>query len=405
VAEAVVIGAGPYGLSIAAYLRHAGVDTHVFGDVMASWRRHMPAGMLLKSTPDASSLSAPTSGSTIFDYCDAIGSRALLTERAIPIELFVDYGDWFAARHVPDVDPSPVVRVTRADGGFVVQTATGEARAAIVVVACGLVPYAYLPAELRGLSPAGETGGGPLSHTSEHADLGVFRDARVAVVGGGQSALESAALLAEAGADACVLVRSPRVLWGGPPVDDHGLWQRVAKPDSGLGQGWSLRTVSGAPGMVRHLPGRARHALVRSVLGPSGAWWLRERVEGRVDLMLGTSIHAARPRPGGGARLEVLSREQGVRVLDVDRVLAATGYRVDIDRLGFLSPDVRGSLRRTRGSPVLDASFESSVPGLYFTGLTAAATFGPLLRFVFGTEFASRRIGAAIVEGRRPVAA
>jgi cation diffusion facilitator CzcD-associated flavoprotein CzcO len=365
----------------------------------------MPAGMFLKSTPDASSLSAPAPGSTIFDYCAAIGTKALVTEPAIPIELFVGYGDWFAARHVPDVDPSPVVGIARADGGFLVQTATGEERAGIVVVACGVLPYAYVPDELRGLYPVGDLGGPPLSHTSEHADFGSFGGARVAVVGAGQSALESAALLAEAGADVRLIVRSGRVLWGGPPADDSGWWRRVAKPSSGLGEGWSLRTVSGAPGMVRHLPGRARHALVRSVLGPSGAWWLRERVEGRVDLMLGTSIHAARPRPDGGARLELLSREQGVRMLDVDRVIAATGYRVEIDRLDFLSPGLRGALRRTGGSPLLDASFESSVPGLYFTGLTAAATFGPLLRFVFGTGFASGRIGTAIVGRRRLVAA
>jgi cation diffusion facilitator CzcD-associated flavoprotein CzcO len=400
--EAVVVGAGPYGLSVAAHLRHAGVETRVFGDVMASWRRHMPAGMRLKSTPDASSLSAPVPGSTIFDYCDAIGSRVLTSEPAIPVELFVDYGDWFAARHVPDVDPATVVRIEWTGDRFAVHTGAGdEHRTRVVVVACGVVPYAYVPAELRHLVAAD----GPLTHTSEHADLGSFGGSRVAVVGGGQSALESAALLADAGAEVHVVVRAPRVLWGGPPVADPNRGLRLTKPHSGLGEGWSLRAVSGAPWMVRHLPGPARHALVRSVLGPSGAWWLREQVEGRVDVRVGTGIHAARPRPDGGARLELVSQERGVEVLEVDRVLAATGYRVDIGRLGFLSPGIRTRVRRTGDAPLLDGSFQSSVSGLYFTGLTAAATFGPLLRFVYGTEFASRRIIAAIVAGRRPVAA
>jgi hypothetical protein len=400
--EAVVVGAGPYGLSIAAHLRHAGIETRVFGDVMASWRHHMPAGMLLKSTPDASSLSAPLPGSTIFDYCDAIGSRVLTTEPAIPVELFVDYGEWFAARHVPDVSPATVVRIEHDGDRFAVHTGEGdEHRARVVVVACGVVPYAYVPAELRHLAAAG----GPLTHTSEHADLGSFGGSRVAVVGGGQSALESAALLADAGAEVHVAVRAPRVLWGGPPVDDPNRWLRLTKPHSGLGEGWSLRTVSSAPGMLRHLPERARHALLRSVLGPAGAWWLRDRVEGRVDVRVSTAIHAARPRPDGGVRLELVSPARGVEALDVDRVLAATGYRVEIGRLSFLSPGILTRVRRTGGAPVLDASFQSSVAGLYFTGLAAAATFGPLLRFVYGTGFASRRIGAAIAADRRALAA
>ena len=134
--DAVVIGAGPYGLSVASHLRGAGLGVQVFGDVMASWRKHMPVGMYLKSTPDASSLSAPTAGSTIFDYCAQSGSDALIREKAIPIELFIDYGDWFAQRQVPDIDPGQVVSVARVDDGFELHIDSGDAlRTKVVVVA------------------------------------------------------------------------------------------------------------------------------------------------------------------------------------------------------------------------------------------------------------------------------
>jgi FAD-dependent urate hydroxylase len=170
--DTVVVGAGPYGLSIAAHLRAAGLGVRVFGDLMASWRRHMPAGMYLKSTPDASSLSAPGPGSTIFDYCAQIGSEVLTKEDAIPIDVFIDYGLWFADRHIPDVEADTVVAVSRAGRDFDVQLASGEElRTASVVVACGVIPYAYTPPELLPLAPAGPAPDSVLSHTAQHAEL------------------------------------------------------------------------------------------------------------------------------------------------------------------------------------------------------------------------------------------
>jgi len=405
--DVVVVGAGPYGLSIAAHLRSAGLGVRVFGDKMAAWRKHMPAGMYLKSTPDASSLSAPRPGSTIFDYCAEIGSEALTKEDAIPIDLFIDYGMWFADRHVPDVEPERVTGLARAGDEFEVELSSGESlRAEAVVVACGVIPYAYTPPELRVLAPDGPSRGGLLSHTAQHADLGCFAGQRVAVVGAGQSALENAALLSESGADVHLLVRGAQVLWGAvpdpePPTRLH----RLIKPPSALGEGWAARSLSSAPAMVRHLPAPARLALLKSVLGPSGAWWLRGRVEGRVDVRTGVTVASAAARSGrSGVRLALAGRNGSSDVLDVDHVMAATGYRVGLDALGFLTPELTSSLRCVAGSPVLDASFESSVPGLYFSGITAAATFGPLLRFVHGAAFAASRIGAAVPTRRRRVA-
>jgi lysine/ornithine N-monooxygenase len=404
--DVVVVGAGPYGLSIAAHLREAGVGARVFGDLMSAWRKNMPAGMHLKSTPDASSLSSPKPGSTIFDYCNEIGSRALTEENAIPMDLFIDYGLWFAERHVPDVEHESVVALARTGRDFEVSLASGEQiRTDTVVVACGVIPYAYTPPELLALSPSGPKADGLLSHTAQHPDLSVFSGRRIAVVGAGQSALESAALLAEAGADVHVLARGEQVLWGevpdpGPQTALH----KLVKPPSALGEGWSAKSLVAAPNLVRYLPAKARLALVKTILGPSGAWWLRDRVEGQVDIRAGVSVHSAMASPGGdGVRLSLASSHGGADVLEVDHVLAATGYRVGLDALPFISSDLKSSLRTVAGSPLLNASFESSVPGLYFSGLTAAATFGPLLRFVHGSDFAARRIGAGVSARRSSV--
>ena len=395
--EVVVIGAGPYGLSIAAHLREAGVPVRVFGRVMSTWHDHMPDGMFLKSVPAASNLSAPKVGATIFDYCSEIGAPRELLGDAIPIDLFAGYGLWFAERFVPDVE-TDLISSVRGDGsGYVVQTTAGDrVRTPAVVVASGVAPYAYTPPELSALAGAGDSEHALVSHTADHADISGWTGRSVAIVGAGQSALESAALLAEAGAAPHILARRDRVLWGRQPRPEAEPSMRgVVKPWSPLGDGWSGRALSDAPGLVRHLPAATRLALVRSVLGPSGAWWLRQRVDGIVPVSVGVEVRSAQVLSNAQVRLTV-DRGGATEQLDVDHVLAATGYRVDLDDLTFIDEEIRRRVRRVAGAPLLGGNFESSERGLFFSGLTAAATFGPLLRFVAGTDFAARRITSAI---------
>jgi hypothetical protein len=369
----------------------------VLGEPMSGWAEHMPIGMFLKSTPAASSLSAPIRGFTLAEFCAELGLPALGRDEPVPIDLFTRYGRWFQQELVPAVERHRVDRIARAAGGFELSLDSGEQlQARSIVVANGQIEFAHVPAALSGLVTKGLSASGPVSHTSEHHDLSVFRGRSVAVVGAGQSALESAALLQEAGAAVRVLVRASRVVWGGAP---DGNWKLRTKPGSPLGPGWSLYALSRGPALVRRLPGRSRLFLVRTILGPSGAWWLRERVVDRVEIQTSCRLEDAVVTDGKVA-LRWSSPTESGRELAVDHVMAATGYRVDLDRLAFLSADLRAHLRRIRGSPSLSATFECSEPGLFFTGLSAAATFGPVMRFVCGAEFAARRISAALVERR-----
>ncbi|MFE2103781.1 MULTISPECIES: FAD-dependent oxidoreductase [unclassified Streptomyces] len=390
----VVVGAGPYGLSVAAHLRAVGVPVRVFGDVMGSWRHAMATGMFLKSTPAATDLSAPGPGGRLADFRRLHGEPELTELTPIPCEVFVRYGQWFQKRYVGDVDPARVVAVDKAATGFGVRLDDGrELAAAAVVVATGLNGLAHVPDELRRLAPEGPGIGALVSHTSHHTDLSRYAGQRVAVVGGGQSALESAALLHEAGAEVQVLVREQRVLWGMTPDLGRPWTQRVAKPASPLGTGWVLAAVCKAPGGVRLLPSQARLLLFRRALGPSGGWWLRDRVEGVVPVRTSCRVTRA-TAAGSAAHLELAEPDGRAVTLAVDHVLAATGYRLDLDVIPFLSPAVRGAVACVPGSkaPALTGTFESSVPGLYFTGSLAAPMFGPMMRFVAGTEFAATRI-------------
>ncbi|MFE1172102.1 FAD-dependent oxidoreductase [Streptomyces sp. NPDC058773] len=390
-----VIGAGPYGLSAAAHLRARGLPVRVFGEPMVSWRTGMPAGMLLASAPAASGIAVPEPGHTLGDFCAAAGEGPYASDRdLIPVETYVRYGQWVQRRLVPGLEQVRVVSVDRRGDGFELKLDSGEqAGARAVVVATGLTGLAQLPPELGAALPDGPSATGPVSHSSQHHDLSALAGRDVVVLGAGQSALESAVLLTEAGAAAVrVVARGPAAVGFGAPPD--GRPRR--RPPSPLGPARSLPVLTHHAGAFRRLPVFARRYLGRRVPRPRGAWWLRERFTDRVRVVQGRRIVRATVRDGRPVLALRGADGQGGEVV-ADHVLAATGYRMDLAALDFLGQGLRTGIVTRAGGPLLDAGFGSSVPGLYFTGLPAAASFGPVLRFVCGTEFASPRLARAVV--------
>jgi thioredoxin reductase len=362
----------------------------------------MPKGMFLKSTFDASSLSAPEPGWSLGDFWAEAGLPAL-DENPVPLDSFINYGLDFQRRRVKHVEPLEVRRIAAAPGGFRVTLTNGEeVSARAVVVASGHVCFAHIPNQLNNTANKPASVASAISHASQHSDFSKLSGRVVAVIGAGQSALESAVLLKEAGADVHLLVRGRYILWGNPPskIRDH-LLRRAFKPPSPLGPGWSLFVLSRAPELVSCLPAPVRLFLLRNILGPSGGWWLRSRFERNINVMLETLVEEARISNGRVAlQLRTSSGERFK--LNVECVIAATGYRVDTDLIQFLDPALKARIARVKGTaaPCLSHSFESSIPGLYFTGLSAAATFGPVLRFVCGCEFTARRISRALTGSR-----
>jgi hypothetical protein len=96
--------------------------------------------------------------------------------------------------------------------------------------------------------------------------------------------------------------------------------------------------------------------------------------------------------------LTVRAADGSEREIVAEHIIAATGYKVDLQRLTFVSHAIRSQLKTVGGSPVLSSSFESSVPGIYFVGIAAANSFGPVMRFAFGAGFAARRITQAMTK-------
>lgn len=403
--DLLVVGAGPYGLSIASHAAAAGLNLRVFGRPMASWRDNMPRGMFLKSEPWASNLSDPAGQWRLDVYCAEHGLTARHA-KPIPVEAFAEYGLWFARHAVPEVDERTVTRVAAGPGGFTAVTEDGEeVQARTVALAVGVMPFVEVPQALRGLHPA------LVTHSSHHSDLDRFRDRDVTVIGGGQAALETAALLAEQGTRVRVLARAEQLRWNDvPPPWERPWYQSARSPHSGLGPGWRNWFYAERPNLFRRLPEPTRARIATTALGPAGAWWVRDRVEGVVELLPGHEVTAACAVPGG-VRLDTASRAGALRSLETEHVIAATGFRARCDRLALLSPELRGTLAALPdGSPEVGRAFESSYPGLFLAGLVTASGFGPAMRFVQGASFTAstlvrgvrRRLGAMPVGGIVP---
>ena len=386
--DVAIIGAGPYGLSLAAHLKALGVSYRHFGVPMRLWRDAMPEGMFLKSQGFASNLSDPKGTHTLEVFCQATRRPYRSYGLPVPLDTFTSYGQWFASELDLKVEEVLVTSLARRPDGFEVSLADGGQFAAHrVVVAIGVEHFAYVPRPLSDLPASSCT------HSSTHADLAAFRGRDVVVVGAGQSALESAALLHENGAAVQVLARESAVVWNSLPLDpDRPLLKRLREPESGLGSGWATWFYSNHPDIFRRLPRRTRVYRARTALGPAGACWLRERVEGQFPVRTGQAVSWA-TQQDGKVQLGITSNGTAAGEVAADHVIAATGYRIDLKRLAFLPDTVRSSLRTVGGSAAVGRDYQSSVPGLYFIGPSVAPSMGPVMRFVFGASHAATTVG------------
>jgi len=405
--DVAIVGAGPYGLSVAAHLRAAGLSCRQFGLPMRLWREAMPRGMYLKSQGFASNLSDPEGTHTLEAFCHKTGRPYASYGLPVSLDNFISYGQWFADELAPGLEEVLVTEVARHGDGYAVTLATGETvRAGNVVVAAGVEHFARLPRRYADLPDA------LCTHASAHTDLSTFAGQRVIVVGAGQSALESAALLHESGAEVQIVARASQVRWNGEPLDpERPLPQRMREPESGLGSGWSTWFYSRHPEIFRHLPERTRIYRARTALGPAGASWLRGRVEDQFPVLTSHAVRSATATGSGDAvRLGLVTRDGSAQELEADHVIAATGYRPDLSRLTFLSAGLRARLGTVDSSPAVGRNYQTAVPGLFVIGPAVAPTYGPVMRFVYGSAHAAPAVarelaGSARAVTRRPALA
>jgi len=382
--DVAILGAGPYGLSATAHLRTVrGLDVHTFGEPMSFWERNMPVGMLLRSGWAATHIADPNQSLTLDAYRAA--SRNHFSS-PVPLDRFIDYGLWYQRQALPDLDRRKIAQVESEARGFRLNLEEGgTVLARRLVVAAGIGSFAWRPPIFAGLPSS------LVSHTCEHRELRRFAGRQVLVIGGGQSALESAALLHEGGAEVEIVARTRKIHWLGGLVSNtfqHKLGATVSKllyAPTDVGPAGISKVVA-LPDLTRRLPRPIQDWLRRRSIRPAGARWLVDRLE-KVPINLGRSVVSAALI---GDRVKVRLDDGNERT--IDHILLGTGYRVDVSQYDFLEPSLAQSISRFHGYPRLGEGFETSVPGLHILGAPAVWSFGPLMQFVVGTHYASHSL-------------
>jgi cation diffusion facilitator CzcD-associated flavoprotein CzcO len=389
--DVAIIGAGPYGLSLAAHLSAAGLSVRVFGKPMNTWRTSMPEGMVLKSEGFASNLWHPDGAFTLRDYCAEHGLPYQDSGLPVPLKTFSDYGVAFQKRFVPTLDERWVTGLDRENDTFVLRLHDNEiVTAQRVVVAAGIASFHYTPEELDPIK------GALCSHSIDHHLLGEFAGKNVLVIGGGASGVGLAALMSQKGAKVTVAARRSHIPYCSPPMP-RSLWDKIREPETGLGTSWRSVACVAAPMVFYRMPRDFRHMVVRRHLGPAPGWTSRDEVERNVNVIFGARLAGAQAR-GDIASVSFRLDSGGEKTVEADHVISATGFKVDMRRLQFISPTLMEKLECSDHTPELSPHFETSIPGLFMVGIAAANSFGPLLRFAYGAGFTSRRLSRFLLK-------
>ena len=367
--QLLVIGAGPYALSVAALARERGIGCVVLGLPMGFWRENMPGGMFLRSGPDW--------------HLDGAGVHTLqayLQEQGIgpgeadpvPVGVFLDYAGWFARAKGIQVREEFVDTLVRAGGGFEAALGGGERiRADAVVAAPGIRHYASVPGWAPPLPP------GLAAHTCDLVRFDEMAGARVLIIGGRQSAYEWAALIREHGAARIDVVHRHDI-----PRFERVSWKFI---DAHVEQTLAVR------GYWRNLPASEQDAVARrfwEVGRLTLEYWLTPRLAwDGIHRWPGTEVVEATPAGDDQVRVR-LSDGTG---LAADRVVFGTGYRADLTKVPYLA-GVLKHVKMSNGFPVLDEAFQTTLHGLYVTGFSATQDFGPFFGFVKGSPAAATLI-------------
>jgi cation diffusion facilitator CzcD-associated flavoprotein CzcO len=361
---------------------------------MGNWRTRMPKGMHLKSDGFASSLFDPEGRFTLRRYCADKGIPYADLGLPVALDTFISYGMAFQKQLVPTLDTRLVGKLERVSEGFRLTLSDGERlQARRVIIASGISYFEYLPDELTGLPRSRCT------HSADNRELSGYKGREILVLGRGASSTDIAALLLEEGASVQIVSREPVLFHLPPPDKPRSIWQRIRDPNLGLGPSFRSAVYTLFAAQFRFLPSRLRQRIVRRHLGPAAVWFIRDKLVGHVSMRSGYALKAAQVV---GDRVKIQFTHQDGTTLDVevDHVIAGTGYQVDLKRLPFLDDALRSQIKLEGTSPALSKYFESSVPELYFVGLPSAVTFGPLTRFAFGAGFAAPRISAHLSRHR-----
>jgi thioredoxin reductase len=365
--DIIIIGAGPYGISIAAHAAARHLSYKLLGYPMDFWKNQMPQNMFIRTPPDLVSFSDPKGEFTIQRY--SLESNTKL-ESPMPRTVFVQYASWFAEKAGVEFTPEWVESLSYNGNCYSLTTESGQQLTAKnVVIATGIKDFQYIPKMFNELSSKW------VSHTLGYTSFKQFREKNIIVVGSGQSAWEAAALLHEAKANVQLVFRNKAPVYGGNRVEEVVL-KKIGN-------------------IFFKLPRLFKKKIwhIASVTVPI-AHFLRSYVEGKVSQVSNVSVVQSFVDDD---RIQ-LKLSNG-SMMNADHVIVASGFKINLERLPFLEKDLKSKIIREEDYaefPKLNRYFESNCKGLYFAGPLSSHSHGPTFRFILGLEKTAKTIISSI---------
>ncbi len=377
--DLIIIGAGPFGLSAASFANFHQIDYLVIGKPMAFWKENIPENMYLRSGTDWHL--DPYGNYTIETF---LKSRNKSPEdvKPLPLTLFLDYAEWFQEQQNINVLDKLIVKLDYLEGEkkYLITLKDGkEIKAINVLIAIGFKFFKKLPVYLTKKLPAGS-----FTHTCDVVKFEKFKDKSVLIIGGRQSAYEWAALIVEAGAKTVHISHrheTPEFVesnwsWIDPIMD-----QMVDNPE------W-----------YRTLNEKEQEEIERKFwiedsqkLEP----WLLPRID-RENIKIWPLSNVVKCDEANSGLYKV-HMDNGRR-LEVDHIILATGYKVDINKIPFLSSgNILPKLNINEGFPDLDGYLQTGLPGLYMTSMIATKSFGRFFAYIASCRTSSQIVGNHII--------
>lgn len=375
-----IIGAGPFGLAMAAHCQHLGINHHIVGKPIEFWQANMPEGMYLRSACD---------WHLDTEDVDTI-ERFLQTQGLTPADVeplsrqfYLNYTRWFQEQKQIEITPGYVQRLDHINNGenlFEATMAGGQKiMATHVVIAVGFKYFKNEPQDLIERLPAG-----CFSHTCDLVDFTELKGKRCLIIGGRQSAYEWTALLNEAGTAAIHVSHRHH-----SPAFAEADWSWVNPLNDAMVDN---------PGWFRNLSPEEKEAVNHRFWAEGRLKvepWLESRaMKETVKIWPDSQVVSCDVLPGGGLRVGL---DNG-KILIVDHVILATGYKVKIDQLPFLAcGNILHNLKTSNGYPVLDEHLQTNIPGLFITSMAAAQDFGSFFAFTVSVRTSAKLIGQGVV--------
>jgi thioredoxin reductase len=371
-----IVGAGPFGLSMAAYAKYNNLDHLVIGKPLSFWKENMPKGMFLRSGRDWHL--CPQGIYTIDKYLE---TKELKPEDVEPLSLdfYLSYTEWFQEQIKVQIQESLAQRLDHLNNQFVATLDDGQTiTASNALLAIGFRYFKNVPTELAEIIPPKR-----FSHTCDFVNFDSLMGKRCLIIGGRQSAYEWAALINETGAAMIHISHRHEI-----PQFTQSDWAWVSP---------MMGTMTENPDWFRNLPKQKRKEIEqrfwaegRLKLEP----WLWPRIDKEnIKIWPSSRVVACKELPTGELEVKL---DVGER-LTVDHIILATGYKVNMENVPFLAAgNTLSKLKIQEGSPVLDENFQSNIPGLFITSMAATKDFGNFFAFTVSAVASAKIIGKAI---------